>query len=64
LIDVKDEVIRILRYCRKRPIPSWDFIYTITARRLDPRAGNYRYVIVAGIERLVRILPETEYGSS
>jgi len=62
LIDVKDEVMRVLRFCRKRPIPGWDFIYTITARRLDPRAGNYRYIIVAGLERLVRILPEIKYG--
>jgi hypothetical protein len=62
LIDVKDEVVRILRFCRKRPMPGWDFIYTITARRLDPRAGNYRYVIVVGLERLVRILPEIAYG--
>lgn len=64
LIDVKDEVLRILRFCRKRPIPYWDFIYTMTARRLDPRAGNFRYVIVAGLERLVKILPETEYGQT
>jgi hypothetical protein len=62
LIDTKDEVLRILRFCRKRPIPGWDFIYTMTARRLDPRAGNYRYVIVAGLERLVRILPEVKWG--
>jgi hypothetical protein len=63
LVDVKDETVRILRFCRKRPIPGWDFIFTITARRLDPRAGNYRYVVVAGLERLVRPLPELDYGS-
>jgi hypothetical protein len=64
VIDVKDEVVRILRFCRKRPIPGWDFIFTITARRLDPRAGNYRYVIVAGLERLVRTLPEVKWGDT
>jgi len=62
MIDAKDEVLRVLRFCRKRPIPGWDFIYTMTARRLDPRAGNYRYVIVAGLERLVRTLPEVKWG--
>ena len=57
LFDTKDEVIRILDFCRKNPIPGWDFIYNVSIKRMDPRAGNYHIIIQVGLERLVEPIP-------
>lgn len=59
LFDTKEEIVRILDFCRKRPIPEWDFIYTTNIKRMDPRAGNYHIMIQATIERLVKPIPGT-----
>lgn len=61
LFDVGDEIKRILLFCRKRPMPEWDFIYTISERRLEPRAGNYRFMFVVEIYRLAKPIPDSAW---
>lgn len=57
MYDTKDEVHRILNFCRKRPIEDWDFIKTTSNRRAEPRAGNYHFVTTATLIRLVKPIP-------
>lgn len=51
MFDCTDEIVRILEFCRRRPIPGWDFVNMVAVRRMDPRAGNYNMVIQARLKR-------------
>lgn len=54
LHDVIDETVRILDFCRKRPIDGWDFLYTEKTDRVDARAGNYKYTLNITLFRLCK----------
>lgn len=57
LFDTRKEVVRILDYCRKYPIPRWDFITTLTLKRIDPRAGNNHTMVFIRLRKLVHYIP-------
>lgn len=64
MFDCKTEAERIVDFCRKNPIPGWDFVYTTNTKRMDPRPGNYHIVIQLTIERLVKPMPDVVRSSA
>lgn len=62
LYDTKEEIIRIVDFCRKRPILGWDFMYRTLSKRAEPRAGNYHFIINITLHRLVEYIPWDSWG--
>jgi hypothetical protein len=57
LFDTRNEVVRILDYCRKYPIAHWDFTSKLDVRRLDPRPGNNHAFVYLRLRKLVEYIP-------
>jgi hypothetical protein len=57
LFDTRDEVVRVLDYCRKYPIPHWDFVSTLSMKRDDPRPGNNHAYVYIRFRKLVEYIP-------
>jgi PKD repeat protein len=62
LYDTKEEINRIVDFCRKRPILGWDFMFRTLSKRAEPRAGNHHFIINITLHRLVEYIPWDVWG--